>query len=98
MREENIQLKKLVADLSLDKEDVTGCLPKKVLKSVKKREIVNYLMGRYGVGNRKPCRCVKLQRSVYFYESRMDPLIELRQRVRELTHAYDSDIGGFTCC
>ena len=44
-------------------------------------------MGRYGVGNRKACRCVKLQRSVYFYESRMDPLIELRQRVRELAHA-----------
>ena len=59
---------------------------------------MNYLMGRYGVGNRKACRCVKLQRSVYFYESRMDPLIELLQRVRELTHAYDSDIGGFTCC
>ena len=44
-------------------------------------------MVRYGVGNRKACRCVKLQRSVYFYESRMDPLIELRQRVRELAHA-----------
>src|SRR3569833_677790 len=44
-------------------------------------------MGRDGVGNRKACRCVKLQRSVYFYRSRMDPLIELRQRVRELGHA-----------
>jgi len=44
-------------------------------------------MGRYGVGNRKACRCVKLQRSVYFYRSRMDPLTELRQRVRELAHA-----------
>ena len=44
-------------------------------------------MGRYGVGNRKACQCVKLRRSVYFYRSRMDPLIELRGCVRELAHA-----------
>ena len=35
---------------------------------------MNYLTGRYGVGNRKACRCIKLERSVYFYKSRMDPL------------------------
>jgi putative transposase len=44
-------------------------------------------MGRYGVNSRQPCRCVKLHRSVYYYISRMDPLAELRQRMRELAHA-----------
>lgn len=48
---------------------------------------MNYLIGRYGVGNRQACRCVKLHRSVYYYVSRMDPLTELRQRMRELAHA-----------
>jgi putative transposase len=61
-------------------------LKKKVLKPVKKREMVNYLMGRYGVGNRQACRCVRLHRSMYYYRTRMDPLTALRQRVRELAN------------
>jgi len=48
--------------------------------------MVNYLMGRYSVGNRQACRCVRLHRSMYYYRSRMDPLPALRQRVRELAH------------
>jgi putative transposase len=48
---------------------------------------VNYLMGRYGIGNRQACRCVRLHRSAYFYKSRKDPQPALRQRVRELAHA-----------
>ncbi len=49
--------------------------------------MVDYLMHRYGVGNRQACRCVLLHRSMYYYRSRMDPLFALRQRVRELAHA-----------
>ena len=49
--------------------------------------MVNYLKGRYGVGNRQACRCVLLHRSMYYYRSRMEPLTALRQRVRELAHA-----------
>jgi hypothetical protein len=48
--------------------------------------MVNYLMGRYGVGNRQACRCVRLHRSMYYYRSRMEPLTALRQRMRELAH------------
>ena len=44
--------------------------------------MVNYLMNRYGVGNRQACRCVLLHRSMYYYGSRMDPLTALRHRVR----------------
>ena len=49
--------------------------------------MANYLMGRYGVGSRRACRCVRLVRSMYYYRSIMDPLTSLRQRVRELAHA-----------
>lgn len=64
LREENIKLKRLVADLSLDKVMLQDVLQKSS-EAVKKREIVNYLMGRYGVGNRQACRCVRLHRSMY---------------------------------
>lgn len=86
LREENVKLKRLVADLSLDKmlQDV---VQKKVVKPVKKREVVRYLMCRYGVGTRRACRCVPLRRSVYYYGSCKDPLTALRQRVREFAHA-----------
>ena len=49
--------------------------------------MVNYLMGRYTVGMRQACRCVRMTRSMYYYRSRMDPLIALRQRTREIAHA-----------
>jgi len=58
-----------------------------VVKPVKKREVVRYLMGRYGVSARQACRCVRLKRSVFYYESIRDPLPALRQRMRELAHA-----------
>lgn len=44
-------------------------------------------MGRYAVGARQACRCIRLHRSMYYYRSRMDPLTALRQRVHELARA-----------
>lgn len=58
-----------------------------MVKPVGKREVVRYLMGRYGVSARKACACVRLQRQVFYYQSIRDPLPLLRQRVRELAHA-----------
>jgi hypothetical protein len=72
-----------VADLSL-KKALQDALKKSVLKPIRRREIVEYLMGRYGAGNRKACRCVRLHRSLSFYRSRMNPLTELRQRARQV--------------
>jgi len=47
---------------------------------------VKYLMGRYLVSVKKACRCVRLHRTAYYYQSHADPQTELRQRVRELAH------------
>ena len=44
-------------------------------------------MGRYTVGLRQACRCVRMTRSMYNYRSRMDPQTALRLRMREIAHA-----------
>jgi putative transposase len=49
--------------------------------------MVNYLMGRYTLGLRQACQCVRMTRSMYYYRSRMDPQTALRQRMREIAHA-----------
>ena len=87
LRDENTKLKRLVADLSLDKVMLQDVVEKKVVKPVRKREVVRCLMGRYGVSARQACRCVRIKRSVFYYQSIQDPLPALRQRMRELAHA-----------
>ena len=49
----NTKLKRLVADLSLDRVTLQDVV-KKVVKRVKDREIVGYLMGRYEVHGLDP--------------------------------------------
>jgi putative transposase len=58
-----------------------------VVKPVRKREVVRYLTGRYGVSARRACACVRMRRSSFYYRSIRDPLLALRQRVRELAQA-----------
>lgn len=57
--EENTKLKRLVADLSLDKAMLQNVLQKK-FKPTPKRQIVTYLINRYSVGARYACHCVGL--------------------------------------
>lgn len=57
-----------------------------MVKPVRKREVVRYLMGHYGVTTRRACAAVRLYRSVYYYQSCRDPLPALRGRLRELAH------------
>jgi len=45
---------------------------------------MRYLMGRYGVSERRACRTACFWRSSLRYESRRDPLTAVRQRMREL--------------
>jgi len=58
-----------------------------VVKPVSKREIVRYLMNRYGVATKRACGCIRLRRSVYYYRSIRDPLTALKQRTREIAAA-----------
>ena len=51
---------------------------------MKQREVMRYLMGRYGVSERRACLTARFWRSSLRYQSRRDPLTALRQRMREL--------------
>jgi hypothetical protein len=70
-----------------------------VVKPVKRREVVRYLMNRYSVGLRRACRCARIGRSSYRYTSCRDPLNTLANAcVSSLTHALDSVIGAYSSC
>jgi putative transposase len=83
LRDENIKLKRLVADLSLDKVMLQDVL-RKVLKPVKQREVMNYLTDRYGVARGARVGSSRRRARRCNYAIRKDPLTGLRERMREL--------------
>ena len=64
-----------------------GCRSKKVLKPVRQREVVTYLMGRYRISERRAAMTARFHRSSLRYQSRRDPQRALRQRLRELARS-----------
>lgn len=64
LEEENAQLKKLVADLSLDKQMLQDVIKKSgrraVVKPPYKEEMANLLVSNYRVSIQRACRCVSL--------------------------------------
>ena len=54
------------------------------MKPVKRREVMRYLTGHYGVSVRRACGVVRATRSSAYYTSGRDPLLALRQRMREV--------------
>ncbi|WP_455821049.1 IS3 family transposase [Pseudomonas cerasi] len=83
LEEENHRLKRLVADLSLDKEMLQDVIRKKFLRPVQKREAVEYLLAAYRIGVRRGCRLMMQSRTVYNYRSCRDDRA-LTQRIREI--------------
>ena len=57
------------------------------MKPVNQREVVRYLTGCYGISERRACRAARFWRSSLRHQSTRDPLIALRQRMREVAHA-----------
>jgi putative transposase len=84
LRGENAKLKRLVADLSLDKVMLQDVVQIESLKPVAQREAMRDVMGRYGVSARRACRLLRTTLSSVYYGGRKDPLTALRQRMREL--------------
>ncbi|WP_432207223.1 IS3 family transposase [Hymenobacter defluvii] len=80
LEEENLHLKQLVADLSLD----AGRTEKKVLRPKQRRHAAQHLIDAYRLSTRRACQLVSLQRSSWYYQPHGRDDTVLRQRLREL--------------
>lgn len=84
LEEENAKLKKLVADLSLDKAILQDVLSKKLVRPVDRKEAATYLLKHYSISERRTCAVLKIYRNSYRYESKKDRQAVLRKRIREI--------------
>ena len=89
VEKENTRLRKLVADLSLDKAILEGSSRGKVLSPTKKRRAVFHVMEHFDVSERRICRVLNQPRSTqrYIYKKRDDEEF-LTQRMIELETKY----------
>ncbi|WP_438272940.1 IS3 family transposase [Zobellia uliginosa] len=80
LEEENSQLKKLVADLSLDKQILQDVLKKKVLRPSRKRGMVDNIRMEYNISIQRCCKLILLHKSVFYYKAkgRSDELLRMR--------------------
>jgi putative transposase len=77
-------LRKLVAELSLDKAILQDVVAKKWNGPRSRRLAVVYALEHYGISQRRACRLLGQHRSVQAYASRKDPRTALRARMREI--------------
>jgi putative transposase len=85
LRKENSKLKRLVADLSLDRPaHAAGDRAKKAVKPRHRRELGRWTQAAFGVTERRVARLLPIQLATLRYRCRRDPQLGLRIRLREL--------------
>ena len=84
LQDETAKLKRLVAELSLDKVMLQDVLAKKMVRPSQKRVVVSYLGAAYPISERRACQTIRCARASYRYCSHRNPRTALRQRIREL--------------
>jgi putative transposase len=84
IQEENARLKRLVAELTLDKVMLQDVLGKKTVTPSRRRPVVSYLHDTYRVSERRACRVARIPVSTFRYESMQEPRTALRLRIREI--------------
>src|SRR5580700_3258286 len=87
LQEENLRLKQLVAELTLDKTMLQEVLSKKMVKPSRRGPVVERLVGSFQVSERRACRMLCVPRATYRYRSCLDARTELRMRIREIAQA-----------
>ncbi|MGH9594460.1 MAG: IS3 family transposase, partial [Bryobacteraceae bacterium] len=70
LREENGRLKKLVADLSLDKDALQSVIPKKRMELAVLKAAVGQVRQEYAFSQRRACRLLTMSVSSYRYQSK----------------------------
>ena len=70
LEDENSRLKRLVADLSLDKEMLKAVIAKKTAQLVDRRTDAHWLCTRYEASERRVCWLLSIGVSSYRYQSR----------------------------
>ena len=78
LEEENSRLKRLVADLSLDKHMLSEAL---------RRELAGWLQDTFQVSCLRACRLAQFSRAAWYRRSRAKDQSGLRPRIRDLAHA-----------
>ncbi|WP_441351627.1 IS3 family transposase [Tardiphaga sp. vice278] len=84
LEEENGKLKRIVADLSLDKAMLQDVLSKKLLRPDRKRELVDRVCGDWKVSIRRACSTLRIDRALYGYKSKRGDQAALKHRIREI--------------
>ncbi|RTL87328.1 IS3 family transposase [Ancylobacter aquaticus] len=84
LEEENAKLKRIVADLSLDKAMLQDVLFKKALRPARKRELVDKVRSDWKVSARRACAALRIDRALYVYKSKRGTQAELKQRIKEI--------------
>ncbi len=84
LEEENGKLKRIVADLSLDKAMLQDVISPKTMKPDRRRRVVDDVRATWRVSIRRACRRCGLRPSTYHYKSRRGDQAPLRKRIREI--------------
>ena len=87
MREENARLKRLVADLTLDKHILQEVLRQKRLRPARRRERAQWIHDRFQVSTRRACALGDVCPNTWYYRSRARDASVLRMRIREIAQA-----------
>ncbi|MBF2714374.1 IS3 family transposase [Agrobacterium vitis] len=84
LEEENAKLKRIVADLSLDKAMLQDVLSKKPLRPDGKRHLVDRIKTDWKVSIRRACSVLKIDRSLYVYKSKRGDQAELKLKIKDI--------------
>ncbi|WP_245414022.1 IS3 family transposase, partial [Fulvimarina endophytica] len=86
LEDENVKLKKLLAEQMLDAAALRELLAKKMVGPVAKREAVAHLRAVMDLSERRACRIIDADRTMVRYQSRRPPEAELRGKLRDLAN------------
>ena len=88
IEDENARLKKIVSDLTLDREMLQDVICRKALRPVWKRQLVNGMLIHWGVSIRRACQVLRFDTSIYHYKSRHTGQAGLERRIKEICETH----------